>query len=214
MLPLDAATVGGFGRESPTRVKSVLSTDCGGRAPVLWAKAKSAHPSNTIVARAGGEGFQEFFPGLSGRAVMIEDVSRLLGLAIRYTRFSGLTCGGLPVHCRARGSPNPTLTTGICLSDLERTTCDSLAPSPVAQIVKYPSSSVLINTLGVASAVVNRNEGVWKGSPPATETVTLSAFASIGDARRRASTRDGAGRQVGVDLRFPKIVNHDPARYS
>ena len=74
------------------------------------------------------------------------------------------------------GSPNPTLTTGICLSDLERTTCDSLAPSPVAQIVKYPSSSVLINTPGVASAVVNRNEAVWKGSPPATETVTSSSL--------------------------------------
>ena len=42
-----------------------MSTDYGGRAPVLRAKAKSAHPSNTIVARAGGEGSQEFFPGLS-----------------------------------------------------------------------------------------------------------------------------------------------------
>ena len=80
MLPLDAATVRGFGPESPTRVKSLMSTDYGGRAPVLRAKAKSAHPTNTIVARAGSEDFQEF-PGLSRRAVMIEDVSRVLGLA-------------------------------------------------------------------------------------------------------------------------------------
>jgi hypothetical protein len=103
VLPRDAASVRGFGPASPTRVKSLMSNDYGGRARVLWAKAKSAHPSNTIVARAGCEGFQEFFPGLSRRAVMIEDVSGVLSLAIRYTRSSGLTCGG----------PQPTLTTGI-----------------------------------------------------------------------------------------------------
>jgi hypothetical protein len=57
-------------------------------------KAKSAHPGDTVVARAGSEGFQEFFPGLSRRAVMIKDVSRVLGLAIRYTRFFDLTRGG------------------------------------------------------------------------------------------------------------------------
>ena len=68
VLPLDAATVRGFGPESPTRVRSLMSTDYGGGAPVLRAKAKSAHPSNTIVARAGSEGFQEFFPGLSARS--------------------------------------------------------------------------------------------------------------------------------------------------
>ena len=54
-----------------------MSTDYGGRAPVLRGQAKSAHPSNTIVARAGSEGFQEFFPGLSRRAVMTKDVSRV-----------------------------------------------------------------------------------------------------------------------------------------
>jgi hypothetical protein len=43
-----------------------MSTDNGGSAPVLWAKAKSAHPSNTIVARAGSEGFQEFSPDYLG----------------------------------------------------------------------------------------------------------------------------------------------------
>jgi hypothetical protein len=41
---------------------------------------------------------------------------------------------------------------------------------------QYPSSSVLINTPGVASAVVNRNDAVWKGSLPATETVTSSSL--------------------------------------
>jgi len=40
-----------------------MSTDYGGGTPVLRAKAKAAHPSNTIVARAGSEGFQELFPG-------------------------------------------------------------------------------------------------------------------------------------------------------
>jgi hypothetical protein len=75
VLPLDAATVRGFGPESPTRVKSLMSTDYG-EGPRFCAKAKSAHASNTIVARVGSEGFQEFFPGLSRHAVMIEDVSR------------------------------------------------------------------------------------------------------------------------------------------
>lgn len=60
MLPPDAATVCGF---APSlHMSQVLNVNrLGGRAPVLWAKAKSAQRSNTIGARAGSEGFQEFF---------------------------------------------------------------------------------------------------------------------------------------------------------
>lgn len=54
-----------------------MSTDYGGKGSGFAGPAKSAHPSNTIVARAGSEGFQEFFPGLSRRAVMTKDVSRV-----------------------------------------------------------------------------------------------------------------------------------------
>jgi len=49
-----------------------------------------------------------------------------------------------------------------------------LAPSPVAQIVKYPSSSVLINTPGVASIAAGHRDGHLK-----------LALTAIGDARRR-----------------------------
>jgi hypothetical protein len=62
VLPLDAATVRGFAPGSPTKGQVFNVNRLWGKGSGFAGQAKSAHPSNTIVARAGSEG-QEFFPG-------------------------------------------------------------------------------------------------------------------------------------------------------